>query len=126
MLDLTEADCGCYIDGHWGQYGASRLLAIADGMLGTSYFDDAAAAMTADHDPDDPYSSPLPSDGIMTDELPGCEIVSEYADEAESALNDATPTGLVWHWHDGEFFLSPICDDDETCEDETCAHWAWA
>ena len=30
---------------------------------------------------------------------------------------------FVWHWHDGEFFLSPICDDPDECEDETCAHW---
>ena len=26
MLDLTEADCGCYIEGHWGQYAPGELL----------------------------------------------------------------------------------------------------
>ena len=111
---------GCYVDGHWGQYGASRVLRIADDILGTTYWDDAAAAMLADHDPADPYSSPLPTDGCMPDELPGCEIVSEIADDAETALNDATPAGYMWHWYEGEFFLSPWCDDDAICDDETC------
>ena len=30
----------------------------------------------------------------------------------------------VWYWHDGEFFLSPICDDEEECSDDECAHWS--
>ena len=117
---------GCYVDGHWGQYSASRVLGIADAILGTNYTAEATAAMIEDHNSDDPYSSPLPTDGCMTDELPGCEIASEAADEAESALNDATPDGYLWHWYDGEFFLSPDCGRDgygpdaDDCDDETC------
>jgi hypothetical protein len=31
---------------------------------------------------------------------------------------------FLWHWWEGEFFLSPYCGgDDPDCEDETCAHW---
>ncbi len=112
-------ETGCYVDGHWGQYGASRVLGIADDILGTNYSAEAAAAMLADPD------SPDPSDGCMTDELPGCEIVSEIADKAESALNDATPDGYLWHWYDGEFYLSPNCGqwadlDADDCTDEAC------
>lgn len=33
------------------------------------------------------------------------------------------PQSYIWHWHDGEFFLSPICEDEENCTDDTCAHW---
>jgi hypothetical protein len=31
----------------------------------------------------------------------------------------------VWHWTDGEFYLSVLCEDAETCQDETCAHWSF-
>jgi hypothetical protein len=33
------------------------------------------------------------------------------------------PQSYVWHWHDGEFFLSPTCEDPDDCEDLDCAHW---
>jgi hypothetical protein len=66
----------------------------------------------------------LRDDAIATDEMPGSEHMSWFAEEAETALNDATPDGFVWHWHDGEFFLSPMCEDEEGCTDETCAHWS--
>jgi hypothetical protein len=113
MLDLTPADTGCYIDGHWGQYGASRLLRIADDILGADFYEQALRSAPEECQP---HNS-------CVDEIGGCEEVSWVADDAEAALNDATPDGLVWHWHDGEFFLSTICDDEETCDDETCAHW---
>jgi hypothetical protein len=32
--------------------------------------------------------------------------------------------GYLWHWSDGEFFLSPMCDDED-CDDDTCAHWSF-
>ena len=54
----------------------------------------------------------------MTDALIG---QGGYADEAEAWLNDNTEEGFVWHWSDGEFFLSPYCGGDEDCNDETCA-----
>lgn len=119
----TTYDVGCYVDGHWGQYGASRVLRIADDILGTNYWDDTQTAMLAHITPDEDYTDEQCGIGGHTGELVGCEHTSWAADEAETALNDATPAGWMWHWHDGEFFLSPICDDENNCTDETCAHW---
>lgn len=104
-------DTGCYIGGHWGQYGPGRLLVLADDILGTTFYDDTVAE-TAGTD-----------DEKCDSGLPFSELVGWSADEAESALNDATPDGYVWHWFDGEFFLSPMCDDEESCDDGSCAHW---
>lgn len=114
---------GCIIDGHWGQYGASRLLREADDVLGTTFYADTLSEIEraiADADPADKFGmaneTPL---GIMVDELIGCEITSEAADEAEQALNDATVGGR-WEWSDGEFFLIDLSEEaaeqDETCK----------
>ena len=39
--------------------------------------------------------------------------------DMEDWLNDHTPDGLVWHWQDGEFFLSRYCGTDG-CDDDEC------
>lgn len=107
--ETTALVAGCYVDGHWGQYGASRVLRIADDITGSTLYEDTASAMDAQHAEDvankEKYPCPASADGIATDELPGCEIVSEAADEAETALTAGT-TGGYWGWHDGGFFLT--------------------
>lgn len=130
LTNGTECETGCVIDGHWGNYGLSRMLEITDDLLGTTFHDEATATfaltrptiITRNEDGTYAYEDgPLPTDpwdGFTF------EFLDEIADDAESALNDATPGGFLWHWHDGEFFASPICDDDDDCEDETCAHWS--
>lgn len=132
-------DPGCYVDGHWGQYGSSRVLRIADDLLGTDYVRQAGEirecerchTQTTTPDGDNGHchvgSSKNPPmrtfdshewitpEGIATDEFPSGEIVVDLADEAESALNDVTHNG-AWGWHEGEFFLSTLEDlygDDE-------------
>lgn len=123
--EITAADTGCYVDGHWGNYALSRMLQVADDILGTDFYEQAAAAYaetpTISYDPETrTYSDgPLPTepwDGFTFETLP------DIADEAEQALNDATPNQLIWHWFDGEFFLSPNCysDDPDTCENQDC------
>lgn len=116
---------GCYVDGHWGQYGASRVLRIADDLLGTDYIKQAdkvreceqcgAQEMVSDRehlssvgcmgDRSRTHSWVKP-EGMMTDEYPSGEFVSDLADEAEAELNAATDGGC-WGWEDGEFFLRP-------------------
>lgn len=127
-LNITHADCGCYVDGHWGNYALSRMLEITDGILGSGFYAQAERAWRETPVPvwtgyryvDGPTPEPDEEwDDYTFDGL------AEIAAEAETALNNATPEGLLWHWHDGEFFLSPLCDDEDTCTDETCAHWAW-
>lgn len=154
------AETGCYIDGHWGQYGPDRLAEIAEGF---------------DWVPDDPLDDPRElrniadnladdaDDGVVNVHAPqgwteadawerhheAAERIldwlndhthgtrkSDGADvtwgEVDGAwfLNDGTVVPddqevrkFVWHWHDGEVFLSTICDDPDTCTDDTCAHW---
>lgn len=94
----TTRETGCYVDGHWGNYGLSRMLTVTDGILGTHFYDDAAKewALTQDGDAVDENAW----DGFTF------EFLHEIADDAEEALNDATPNGFGWGWHDGEFFLS--------------------
>ena len=118
MLDPTTLNPGCVVDGHWGNYALSRMLTIADDILGTTFY---AEAVTQWRETEDPYdgSTPLPDatwDGFTF------EFLGEIADEAESALNDQTPAPYVWHWHDGEFFLSVSCEDDD-CTDSDHLHY---
>lgn len=92
-------ETGCYVDGHWGQYGPSRVLSIADDLLGTNY---CLAALAEGAET-----------GIMTDELSADDAVLDLADEAEAALNNATDDGHAWGWYDGEFFLWTVEDWEE-------------
>ncbi len=96
---------GCYVDGHWGQYGASRVIRLSDDIVATEYFK-AATLQGA-------------STGIMTDELEFDDIVAEWSDRAEDALNKVTKNG-VWHWYEGEFFLGdPEKLDEENANEYT-------
>ena len=89
----TQPETGCWIDGHWGHYGITRLIEIA-GEYGfpRSQHDKVAIAAYV-------------NDGEMEDE------VIAIADDAEWWLNDqVAPDGWAFGWHDGEFFLWPIED----------------
>ena len=112
-MNGVELDTGCYVAGHWGQYGPSRLLRIADDILGTSFYEEAQNIRECRY---------CGSERMGDDHE---SMISEIADEAEMALNDATPVGHLWHWSDGELFLSPLCDDDDACDDDTCACHTW-
>jgi hypothetical protein len=78
----TIEEPGCYVDGHWGQYGLERFIDIADGILGTEL-----AAQLPSRDADEYLDHAV-----------------DIADEAEQLLNDKTEGG-AWIWHDGEVFL---------------------
>jgi hypothetical protein len=112
LTNGTSVELGCYIDGHWGQYGPDRLADVAESLLGD------VATPAAD-------TIRVARERIDAGDYDGdhLEILNDAADELEQLLNGATPASFVWHWHDGEFFLSPLCDDLD-CTDETCAHWA--
>lgn len=101
---------GCYIDGWWGQYGASRVLSIADDFgipspFGRGWYVEAeTAALIAALEDGEPRDA-VYGIRVPDDELTFCETVGWMADEAESALNAAT-IGGVWEWVDGELFLT--------------------
>lgn len=125
IVNGHPAETGCYVNGHWGQYGPDRLADQAE-----------AFGWCADGESED-----YPNEGYQNDprywrrvadrharhgddrEVDAWQAHSEAADAIERWLNDRTEDGYVWHWHDGEFFLSPLCDDPDGCTDETCAHW---
>jgi len=97
-----NVDVGCYVDGHHGQYDVDAVCRIASDLLGKeSFVIECSVYRTRLDDPD--------TDDTMD---PG-QALSELADEATEALNEAT-TGGHWEWVDGELFLSlPEVDEDD-------------
>jgi hypothetical protein len=89
VVRANEHDAGCWVDGHWGQYGPVRLCDIAQaaGWGGNPLPYNADQAMDMDYD--------------QRDEWEG-----EAADQAEAWLNEhVAPAGFMFGWHEGEFFL---------------------
>jgi hypothetical protein len=75
------SDAGCWIDGHWGQYGSQRLITIAS----TYGFQMAPI----DYESEDAFE----------------DIIWE-ADTAEAWMNEnIAPEGYSFGWYDGEWFL---------------------
>lgn len=102
-------ETGCYVEGHRGWHGHAHMISVATDLgfpLDVAGQRDVDAYDTAEYD----------DDGLA-------EIVFDVMNDAESWLNDHTASGYVWHWRDGEFFLSPLCENPDACTDETCAHW---
>lgn len=107
----TDLTPGCYVDGHWGQYGVDHL---AD-QFGTDQTKENMSNLRG-------WAEWFSSNDRYDESAEFWQARIELADRIESDLNAVLPDGLVAHWHDGEFFISPICDDDPAdCDDETCA-----
>ncbi len=103
----SETDAGCWVDGHWGQYGLARMVSIAEDC---GYDDDEVIDIATRH-----LASigPSTSEPITDDEH---EILRDAADEVEQWLNDnVAPDGYYFGWYDGEFMLW----SDETWADDT-------
>lgn len=102
----SPADAGCWIDGHWGQYGVARMVEIA---AAHGYGDSEVIDLAARHLGATKWLSDAPE---LTDDEH--EALSWAADEVERWMNDnVAPEGLYFHWEDGEFFLSPADDTDD-------------
>jgi hypothetical protein len=108
-----EVVTGCVLDNHFGWHNHARLInevAIPFGFV----LDDEGQAAVDRYDTGDPD---------QTDENDP-EVVMDILREAEDWLNEHTTDGYLWHWSDGDFFLSPWCGgDDPDCDDDECAHW---
>jgi len=118
--DLSTDVCntGCWVEGHWGQYAGDHLADKIDHMFNIEPLDDPRVLRAIADSTDDM--------GYGDAAFAWSEIRSEAIDKLTDRLNDATPEGFVWDWVDGEFFLMSICDDEEDCTDEECAHWRYA
>lgn len=114
-----EPATGCWIDGHWGVYGVSRLVEIAQDY-GFEISDLDESALHA-------YKKGIQS---FQDERTGeYHDASEWmlmqgglADEAEEWLNNnvALP-GFMFGWNDGEFFYMGIewwSEEDEYYDED--------
>jgi len=95
-----ETETGCYVDGHWGQYGPDRVEEIAENFGYELTDDDNCAHWRIVADSAD--------DADNHDKAYGAwEAHMECADAAEEWLNEHTEDGYSWGWNDGEFFLMP-------------------
>ena len=105
----SPADAGCWIDGHWGQYGPDRLvsLAVTEGWdvnpdddefvaMAQARLDDIGTARTT-------FEDLCEQHGYT--ESHALECITDLSTEAEQYLNDQCPEGYSFGWHDGEFYL---------------------
>lgn len=90
-----DAEPGCFIAGHHGQYGMDQLGDIAEGF-GLAF-----------EGREDPRQWRKEYDEAQTQEQSerAFEMLVEAADFLEQLLNERT-TGGYWSWEDGEFFLT--------------------
>lgn len=131
LLNGTEVDSGCLIDGHWGQYATDRLVQLAldcgwepmtrrDRLLaecararihnmGPNLGDmgDALVAYFDWHNGDRTVGPIYDEPADIEDRV--LEFIIELADDAEDWLNNQIPEpnpGWAFGWHDGEFYLA--------------------
>ncbi len=101
----TTHETGCYIDGHWGQYGTARIIEIAHDF---GWVDVEASELAAKHLAS---MGPSTSPDLTDDEH---DRLIDAADDAEAWLNDnAADDEHYWGWHDGELFYNHISDADD-------------
>lgn len=108
-----RANTGCYLDGHHGWRNIVYLVEDIAVPLGYELSDDDAAALDA-------YAR-----GDWQAHSDASDAAHDIADDAERWLNDHTSDGYLWHWQDGEFFLSPYCGNDDECDNDECACHAY-
>ena len=97
--DLVPMETGCWIDGHWGQYGPDRLAEICDELTGSD-FAEGMARLRAIGEESEGDRSAL-----------AWQEHSEMCDEIEAALNARTYGGS-WSWYDGGgFYLTARCEE---------------
>ena len=115
-VPFTNGDAGepgCWIDGHWGQYGADRLIAIAlnEGWIlsttrNTAIADCALGRLDDIGTRGEAFESAVAKAGLTEEDVYG--YIIDLADEAEEYLNTLVPDTHAFGWHDGEFFLWPV------------------
>ena len=123
-----DAEPGCYVEGHWGQYGPDHLADQLEGfgiVIARSdnpnwwrkvadRMDEIADKLGESHDPSD---MPKARNRAWT----AWENHSECGDDLIEKANDVTEGGY-WEWWEGEVFLrSYVCP--ECGRDATDPHW---
>lgn len=110
ITKATPDSAGCWIDGHWGQYGIARMIQIA---AEHGYSDRAPVDIPAERLAEIHLASMGPSTtpGLTDSQW---EDMTWAADGVELWMNEnVAPEGYHFEWSDGEFFLSADDDDDD-------------
>lgn len=100
----TPADVGCYVDGHWGQFGSAHLIERATEF---GYDDQQAIELARRHlamiGPGGGRNDEPERDALDENEH---EALIEAASDVEDWLNEhVAPEGYQFGWYEGEFFL---------------------
>lgn len=97
VVKASPDSAGCWIDGHWGQYGTARVIEIA---AECGYSDRDALEYARRHLA---AMGPSTDIGLADSEY---DALMGYSDDAEDWLNEhSAPEGYSFGWEDGEFFL---------------------
>lgn len=98
ITKASSTDAGCWIDGHWGQYGVARMIEIAaeHGYVNPDIAQLANAKM---------FECAHPGACLLTDSED--ETLEDVCDSVVDWLNEnVTPEGCSFNWFEGEFFLN--------------------
>jgi hypothetical protein len=145
-INNNPVETGCYCEGHRGWHGTAHVinLAVGFGFELDAEGQDAVDRYDSCDETDDPdLFEVVAGQGGICDEAVAwmnehtssicghCFQPVHLTDSGEWYVHDGLPTEMcprfsdtalhfVWHWHDGEFFLSPTCHGQD-CEQPECA-----
>jgi hypothetical protein len=95
LRNSPPTDAGCYVDGHWGQYGTAHLVRRA---VEFGYPDSEVISLADKH-----LASMGTCKGLTDDEY---WTLSDAGDVVIEWLNEnVTPEGYEFGWYEGEVFL---------------------
>lgn len=110
----TPDQAGCWVEGHWGQYGVARMIEIA----AEHGYRDPATEM--------PFAQPdiveIAARKLAAMSSAAAEDITDAEEEmllwtvgdVEGWLNaNVAPEGYAFGWSDGEFFLSSTANWEE-------------
>lgn len=113
-----EPSTGCWIDGHWGWKGVSRLIEIAEDYGFQLFEDDMIALLTFNQGDEEFYDM----DGTLCFASDWILGQGGIGDDAEAFLNQTVARpGFMFAWMNGEFFYMNedwFCDEDFELDDE--------
>jgi hypothetical protein len=115
-MNHIEYQTGLIVGGWHGRYATSYMIgyAMSEGYSPSDMTKQSLIAALNAYDNGDEHA--MREAGFSGD---GHDDRDYYADEALDWLNGQVPDGYVYHWSDGEFFLSQDCGTDG-CDNDDC------
>lgn len=123
LRKITEADAGCWLDGHMGWHNAYRVVERAEayGFTVPAEYREALDAYRASGDG---------NDSLTDDQWEAINGQGELSDMATDYLQARAPRGYEFIWDCGELSLTETCcphcpdgcDGDHEYSFESCGH----